>query len=148
MLPSIGRVSSINASGSKPRSNTKNDRISQPSSRSKKNKVEAQPRKSKSSANKNNHVSDCNANNVALSKNSDTIFLSCNECLFSTNHDACVVQYLKKMQKIKVAKSAKQKVKSKWKPTGRIFKTIGLKWIPTAPNAETRMRYSIAKNSN
>ncbi|GJZ82536.1 retrovirus-related pol polyprotein from transposon TNT 1-94 [Tanacetum coccineum] len=93
MLPSIGRVSSINASGSKPKSNTKNDRIPQPSSRSKKNKVEAHHRKFKSSANKNNHVLDCNANvkNVALSKNSDTICLSCNECLFSANHDACVI---------------------------------------------------------
>ncbi|GKA17359.1 retrovirus-related pol polyprotein from transposon TNT 1-94 [Tanacetum coccineum] len=94
-------VSSTNASGSKPRSNTKNDRIPQPSSRSKKNKVEANHRKFNSSANKNNHVSYCNVNvkNVALSKNSDTICLSCNECLFSANHDACVVQYLKKMQK-------------------------------------------------
>ncbi|GJY34763.1 retrovirus-related pol polyprotein from transposon TNT 1-94 [Tanacetum coccineum] len=35
------------------------------------------------------------------------------------------------MQKHKVAKSTKQKVKSEWKPTGRIFKTVGLKWIPT-----------------
>ncbi|GJU49289.1 ribonuclease H-like domain-containing protein [Tanacetum coccineum] len=85
-------------------------------------------------ANKNNHVSDCNANvkNVALLKNSDIICLSCNECLFSTNHDACVVQYLKKTKKRKVAKSAKQKVKSEWKPTRRIFKIVGLKWIPTA----------------
>ncbi|GJR48672.1 retrovirus-related pol polyprotein from transposon TNT 1-94 [Tanacetum coccineum] len=58
MLPSTGRVSSANASGSKPRSNTKNDRISQPSSRSKKNKVEAHHKKFKSSANKNNHVLD------------------------------------------------------------------------------------------
>ncbi|GJU44754.1 hypothetical protein Tco_1202020 [Tanacetum coccineum] len=41
MLPSTGRVSSTNASGSKSSSNTKNDRISQPSSRSMKNKVEA-----------------------------------------------------------------------------------------------------------
>ncbi|GJY71013.1 retrovirus-related pol polyprotein from transposon TNT 1-94 [Tanacetum coccineum] len=133
MLPSTRRVSSTNASGSKPKSNTKNDRVPQPSSRSMKNKVEAHHRKFKSSANKNNHVSDCNANvkNVALSKNSDTICLSCNECLFSANHDACVVQYLKKMQKCKVAKSAKQKVKSEWKPTGRTFKTVGLKWIPT-----------------
>nr|GEW54497.1 hypothetical protein [Tanacetum cinerariifolium] len=70
-----GRVSSTNASGSKPNSNTKNDRIPQPSSRSMKNKVEAHHRKFKSSANKNNHVLDCNANvkNVALSNNSDTI---------------------------------------------------------------------------
>ncbi|GKF92282.1 hypothetical protein Tco_0279001 [Tanacetum coccineum] len=132
MLPSTGRVSSTNASGSKPRSKTKNDRILQPSSRSKKNKVEAHHRKFKSSANKNNHVSDSNANvkNVALSKKTDTICLSCNECLFSANHDACVIQYLKKIQKRKVAKSVKQKVKSEWKPTGRIFKTVGLKWIP------------------
>ncbi|GKA76441.1 retrovirus-related pol polyprotein from transposon TNT 1-94 [Tanacetum coccineum] len=86
----IGRVSSINASGSKPISNTKNDRILQPSSRSMKNKVEAYHRKFKSSANKNNHVSYCNTNvkNVALSKNSYTICISCNACLFSANHDA------------------------------------------------------------
>ncbi|GJU64588.1 retrovirus-related pol polyprotein from transposon TNT 1-94 [Tanacetum coccineum] len=57
-----GRVSSTNASGSKPRSNTKNDRIPQPSSISMKNKVKAYHRKFKSSANKNNHVSNCNAN--------------------------------------------------------------------------------------
>ncbi|GJT17357.1 hypothetical protein Tco_0876063 [Tanacetum coccineum] len=79
MLPSTGRVSSTNASRSKPKSNTKNDRILQPSSRRKKNKVEAHHRKFKSSANKNNHDLDCNANvkNVALSKNSDTICFSC-----------------------------------------------------------------------
>ncbi|GJW88197.1 hypothetical protein Tco_0163537 [Tanacetum coccineum] len=76
----IGRVSSINASGSKSRSNTKNNSILQPSSKSMKNKVEAHHWKFKSSANKNNHFSDCNANvkNVALSKNSNTICLSSN----------------------------------------------------------------------
>ncbi|GJU60646.1 retrovirus-related pol polyprotein from transposon TNT 1-94 [Tanacetum coccineum] len=152
MLPSTGRVSSTNASESKPRSNTKNDRIPQPSSRSNKNKVEDHHMKFKSSANKNNHVLDCKANvkNAALSKNSDTICLSHNE------------------------------FKSEWKPTGRVFTSVGLRWKPTgrmfnmkgkiiqtspatimplgnrlhtiripvvAPNAKTGMRYSIAKNS-
>ncbi|GKA66461.1 hypothetical protein Tco_0766269 [Tanacetum coccineum] len=147
-----------------------------------KNKVEAHHRKFKSSANMNNHVLDCNeiVKNVAMSKNSDTICLSCNKCLFSLNHDACVVQYLKKMQKCKVAKYSKQKVKSEWKLAGRVFTSVGLRWkltgrmvnmegkiiqtspttiVPSgnrlhairipdvAPNAETRMRYSIAKNS-
>ncbi|GJW32491.1 hypothetical protein Tco_0052523 [Tanacetum coccineum] len=73
-------------SESKPKSNTKNDRIPQPSSRSMKNKVEAHHRKFKSSANKKNHVSDCNANvkNVALSKNYVTIcYLVVFEYLFS-----------------------------------------------------------------
>ncbi|GJV11530.1 hypothetical protein Tco_1353071 [Tanacetum coccineum] len=132
MLPSTGRVSSINTSGLKPRSNTKNDRIPQPSSKSMKNKVEAHHRKFKSSANKNNHVSDCNANvmNVALSKRSDTICLSCNECLLSANHYTYVVQYFKKMQKVKWL-NLQKKVKREWKLTGRIFKTVGLKWIPT-----------------
>ncbi|GKD26885.1 hypothetical protein Tco_1233099 [Tanacetum coccineum] len=76
------RVSSTNASESKLRSNTKNDRIPQPSSRRMKNKVESHHRKFKSSANKNNHVLDCNVNvkNVSLSKNSDTICLSCILC--------------------------------------------------------------------
>ncbi|GKA12592.1 retrovirus-related pol polyprotein from transposon TNT 1-94 [Tanacetum coccineum] len=153
MLPSTGRVSSINASRSKPRGNTKNDRIQRTLSRSKKNKVEAHHWKFKSSANKNNHVSDCNAN----VKN--------------------------KIQKRKVAKSAKQKVQIEWKPTGKIFTAVGLRWRPigrmfnmegkicpiiktspativpsrnrlhtimipaVAPNEETRRRYSIAKNS-
>ncbi|GJR01370.1 hypothetical protein Tco_0524354 [Tanacetum coccineum] len=62
MLPSTGRVSSTNASGSKPRSNINNDRILQSSSKSIKNKLESHHRTFKSSANKNNHVSDCNAN--------------------------------------------------------------------------------------
>ncbi|GKF57699.1 hypothetical protein Tco_0171236, partial [Tanacetum coccineum] len=81
----------------KPKSNTKNDRIPQPLSRSKKNKVEAHHRKFKSSANKKNHVLDCNANvkNVALLKNSDTICLSCNECLKtvppSSSHDTSAI---------------------------------------------------------
>ncbi|GKE29826.1 hypothetical protein Tco_1445210 [Tanacetum coccineum] len=41
MLPSTGRVTSTNASGSKPISNIKNDRIQRTSNRSNKNKVEA-----------------------------------------------------------------------------------------------------------
>ncbi|GJV95643.1 putative ribonuclease H-like domain-containing protein [Tanacetum coccineum] len=117
-----------------------------------KNKVEAHHRKFKSSANKNNHVFDCNVNvkNLALSKNPDNIWLSCNESLFSANHDACVVQYLKKMQKRKVAKSAKQKVKSEWKLTGRIFKTVGLKWVSTGRMftlVESKCSSSLSQNT-
>ncbi|GKA90159.1 hypothetical protein Tco_0811971 [Tanacetum coccineum] len=71
MLPSISRVSYTNASGSQYKSNTRNDRIHQPSSRSKKNKLEAHHRKLMSSSNENNHVLDCNTNvkNADLSSN-------------------------------------------------------------------------------
>ncbi|GJX61302.1 hypothetical protein Tco_0294202 [Tanacetum coccineum] len=144
------RVSYTDACGSKPRSNTRNDRIPQPSSRSKKNKAKAQHRKSKSSLNKNNHVSDCNANvkNVALLKNSVNVYLSCNECLFSVNHDACVVKYLKDVQKRKKAKSVKQKEKFEWKRTGRIIKTVGIKWIPTGRNVNlVGIKWSCSSNT-
>ncbi|GKA49114.1 retrotransposon protein, putative, unclassified [Tanacetum coccineum] len=107
MLPSTGRVSSTNASGSKPKINTKNDKISQPSSRIMMNKIEAHHKKFKSSANKKNHVSDCNANvkSVTLSKNSDTICLSYNECL-------------------------------KWVPTGRMFTLVESK-CSSSPSRNT-----------
>ncbi|GKE92329.1 hypothetical protein Tco_1573424 [Tanacetum coccineum] len=65
MSPSTGVSSSTEASESKPRSNTNNDRISQTSSSNKKtNKVEDQPRIVKSSLNNTNRVSKtvCNAN--------------------------------------------------------------------------------------
>ncbi|GJV73591.1 hypothetical protein Tco_1493586 [Tanacetum coccineum] len=61
-----GRVGYTNASGSQPKNSTRNDMIQQPSSRSKKNKLESQHRKFKSSSNKNNHVSDCNAKIVEI----------------------------------------------------------------------------------
>ncbi|GJW21253.1 hypothetical protein Tco_0031875 [Tanacetum coccineum] len=179
------KVSCTNASGSQPKSNTRNDMIQRPSSRSEKNKVEVQHRKFKSNSNKNNHVSDCNSHvkNVVLSSNSETICVSCNECLFSTTHDACVVRYLNDVQRRKKDKYVKHKIKTQGKPTGRVFKTLGHKWVPTrkmfnveektyslpqntpapsvplvtrlqtirfpavAPNTETRMRFSIAKNS-
>ncbi|GJV56820.1 hypothetical protein Tco_1457825 [Tanacetum coccineum] len=69
--------------------------------------------------------------NVALSLNSKNVCLTCNECLFSANHDACIVNYLKDVQKRKKAKSVKQKEKNAWKPTGRIFITVGHRWIRT-----------------
>ncbi|GKB01491.1 hypothetical protein Tco_0829535 [Tanacetum coccineum] len=185
VFPSTRRASYTNVSGSQPKSNTRNDRIQRPSSRSEKNKVEAKHRKFKSSSNKNNHVSDCNANvkNVDLSSNSANVCLSCNECLFSENHDVCVVIYLKDVNKSKKVKSVKQKENIQWKPTKKVFTTIGHRWIPTrrmfsvkentcfipknthativplvdrlqtisvlavATNTETRMRYSIKKNS-
>ncbi|GJZ71485.1 retrovirus-related pol polyprotein from transposon TNT 1-94 [Tanacetum coccineum] len=147
-------VSYTNASGSQPKSNTRKDRIQRPSSRSEKNKVEAQHRMFKSSSNKNNHVLDCNVN-VALSKNYENICLSCNECLFSANHDACVVKYLKDVNK-----------RLRWKPTRRMFNIDGniiqsspaiivplgnrlhtIRIPVVAPSTKTRMRYSIAKNS-
>nr|GEU62217.1 reverse transcriptase domain-containing protein [Tanacetum cinerariifolium] len=92
-----GVNSSTNASGSKPKGNTRNNRILRTSSSNKKNKkVEDHPRNVKSSLNNKNHVSVCNANikHAMLNMNSELVCSICNECLFLANYDICVVDYL------------------------------------------------------
>nr|GFB60241.1 Gag-Pol polyprotein [Tanacetum cinerariifolium] len=57
---------------------------------------------------------------------------SCNGCLFSDNHDACVVAYIKYVNTSIKSKFVKTPVKRKvWKPTGNVFKTVGHIWKPT-----------------
>nr|GEZ73770.1 retrotransposon protein, putative, unclassified [Tanacetum cinerariifolium] len=64
--------------------------------------------------------------------NSNLKCTSCNGCLFSDNHDACVVDYIKSMNASRKSKSVKTPVKRKvWKPTGNVFKTVGHIWKPT-----------------
>nr|GEZ41208.1 retrovirus-related Pol polyprotein from transposon TNT 1-94 [Tanacetum cinerariifolium] len=64
--------------------------------------------------------------------NSDLKCASCNGCLFSDNHDACVVEYIKSVNASRKSKSVKTLVKKKvWKPTGNMFKTVGHIWKPT-----------------
>ncbi|GKE33131.1 hypothetical protein Tco_1452453, partial [Tanacetum coccineum] len=80
------------ASGSKPRNNTKKDRITQTSSSNKKkNKVEDDPMIAKSSLNNMNRVSKpvCNAyvKHSVLNENSKLICANCHECMFDAIHD-------------------------------------------------------------
>nr|GEX56688.1 hypothetical protein [Tanacetum cinerariifolium] len=81
--PSVIRlrvICSISASGSKPSGNTKNNRISQPSSSNKINKVEDQPRSVKTRKNKKNRVKKvkCNDHVMQSSSNVNFIFVSIN----------------------------------------------------------------------
>nr|GFC54165.1 hypothetical protein [Tanacetum cinerariifolium] len=64
--------------------------------------------------------------------NSNLKCASCNGCLFSNNHDACVVAYIKSVNASIKSKSVKTPVKRKvWQPTGNVFKTVGHIWKPT-----------------
>ncbi|GKE30818.1 hypothetical protein Tco_1446202, partial [Tanacetum coccineum] len=131
------KVSSTEASGSKPRSNTKKDRISQTfSSNKKKNKVEDHPRIAKSSLNNKNRVSKtvCNANvkHTTLNTNSELICVKCNQCMFNANHDVCFLEFVNDVNVRSKSKSAKRsKKKNIWKPTGKVFSDIGYRWKPT-----------------
>ncbi|GKA46077.1 copia protein [Tanacetum coccineum] len=103
-------IPSTSASGSQSKNNTWKNRITQVASSAKKNKtVEAHPRKVMSSLNKNNHVSLCNANfkHDVKDENSKFICSTCNGCLFSTNHDKCVVTYINDVNKHAKSKSGR-----------------------------------------
>nr|GEW36394.1 hypothetical protein [Tanacetum cinerariifolium] len=64
--------------------------------------------------------------------NSDLKCASCNSCLFSDNHDACVVAYINSVNASKKSNSVKKPVNRKiWQPTGKRFTTVGHIWKPT-----------------
>nr|GEU58233.1 integrase, catalytic region, zinc finger, CCHC-type, peptidase aspartic, catalytic [Tanacetum cinerariifolium] len=70
--------------------------------------------------------------NSVSNVNFDLKCASCNGCLFSNNHDACVVAYIKSVNASIKSKSIKTPVKRKvWKPTGNVFKTVRHIWKPT-----------------
>ncbi|GKD10467.1 hypothetical protein Tco_1190152, partial [Tanacetum coccineum] len=75
---------------------------------------------------------------------------TCKKCLYSANHDECVLEYLSRLNPrasaqdkdakshkttkryMPVEKSSASKKPERQIPTGhRIFKTIGLRWVPT-----------------
>ncbi|GJR99715.1 hypothetical protein Tco_0316224 [Tanacetum coccineum] len=111
--------SSTNASGSITRSTTKNTRILQTSNSNKKyQRVEAHIRNVKSSLDKGNSMS-------------KSMCSTCKKCLFDANHDLCVVNYLSNVNAHARAKSVKSIKKKEWKTTGKMFKNVGYKWVPT-----------------
>ncbi|GJX83423.1 hypothetical protein Tco_0332904 [Tanacetum coccineum] len=119
LVPSTSVQSSTNASGSIPRSTTKNTRIMQPlSSNQKYQRVEAHTRNAKSSLDKGNSMS-------------KSVCSTCKKCLFDANHDLCVVNYLSDMNARARAKFVKSIKKKEWKPIGKMLKHVGYKWVPT-----------------
>nr|GEX63438.1 hypothetical protein [Tanacetum cinerariifolium] len=85
------------ASGSKSQVNTKKNRIRPTPRKAKKNKLEDYLRTARPSLNKKSVVDTKSTSSVTNSMsnvNSDLKCASCNGCLFSDNHDACVVAYI------------------------------------------------------
>ncbi|GJY43584.1 hypothetical protein Tco_0431797 [Tanacetum coccineum] len=117
-VPSTNVKRFTNASRSKPCSETKNNRIMQPlSSNQKYQKVEAHIRNAKPSLTKEN-------------SKSKSMCLTCNKCYFDARHDFCVVQHLSELNDRARAKAVKSIKMKEWKPTGKMFKNVGYKWVP------------------
>ncbi|GJY09092.1 hypothetical protein Tco_0377277 [Tanacetum coccineum] len=79
-----------------------------------------------------------------LANNADLKAQIHEKCVFNVNHDACIATFLKEMNSRATIESNKTRNSNKsieqkshtqkpvrWKPTGRIFNTIGLRWILT-----------------
>ncbi|GJT74129.1 hypothetical protein Tco_1040854 [Tanacetum coccineum] len=124
---------STSASGSKPSGNTKNDRISQTPSSIKKNKVEVQSRKVKSNLNKRNSKSKnvCNEHVKHSVKGAKALCSVCNECLFDGNHAMCLIDHVNSMNVRVKSVFKKNKSRKEWKPTGKVFNSVGYKLKPT-----------------
>nr|GEV82982.1 hypothetical protein [Tanacetum cinerariifolium] len=136
VLSSTGVTLPTSASGSQPQGNTKKDRIQKTQSRAKNNKLEYHPRNVRPSLHNKKSVVNTKAissvPNSKLNVNSDLKCATCNGCLFFDNHDSCVLEFINSMNARVKSKSAKKPVNIKiWKPTGKMFTTIGHKWRPT-----------------
>nr|GEZ83358.1 hypothetical protein [Tanacetum cinerariifolium] len=69
--------------------------------------------------------------NSKLNVNSDLKCATSNGCLFSDNHDSCVLAYINSVNARVKSKSVKKPVNRKFcQPTGKMFTTIGHKWRP------------------
>nr|GEU76027.1 hypothetical protein [Tanacetum cinerariifolium] len=137
MLSSTRVTLSTSASGSQTLGNTKKDRIYQTPSSAKNNKLEAYTRNVRNSLK--NKKSVVNTKNIAsvkeskLNVNSDLQCITCNGCLFSDNHDSCVLEFINSMNARVKSKYAKKPLKRKvWRPTGKVFTNIRYKWRPTS----------------
>ncbi|GKA98945.1 retrovirus-related pol polyprotein from transposon TNT 1-94 [Tanacetum coccineum] len=114
---SLRMKSSTSASRSHASDNTKNNRISQTTSRNPKNKVEDHPKSVKSNSNKKNRAIEpvCNANvkHTTLNENFELIFAKCNQCMFDANHDVCFLEFVNDVNVRSKSKSAKRRKRRK-----------------------------------
>ncbi|GJS54551.1 retrovirus-related pol polyprotein from transposon TNT 1-94 [Tanacetum coccineum] len=133
LLSSTGVKPSTSASGSNPSRNKKNNRISQTLSSNEKNKVEVLSRKVKSKLNKQNFDSK-NVYNEHVKhpvKGAQALCSVCNECLFDANHAMCLIDHVNSMNMRDKSASKKNKMRKEWKPTRKVFNSVGYKLKPT-----------------
>ncbi|GKE94886.1 hypothetical protein Tco_1579741, partial [Tanacetum coccineum] len=139
--------SSTEASRSKPRSNSKKNRILPAKSVNKK-KVEDHPRTNKFIWIKVNRAdSSISSKRVVINSNPESMCKTCNEYLNYTNHEMCVVKSLNSVNttptvkivlnkgiwkpKGKLSDNSLNKTKRVWKATGKLFANVGYQWRPT-----------------
>ncbi|GKE49367.1 retrovirus-related pol polyprotein from transposon TNT 1-94, partial [Tanacetum coccineum] len=64
-------------------------------------------------------------------KDAQALCSVCNECLFDANHAMCLEDHVNSMNVRAKSASQKHKKKKEWKPTGKVFNSVGYEWKPT-----------------
>nr|GEV45418.1 hypothetical protein [Tanacetum cinerariifolium] len=154
VFPSIGVDSCTDASGSKPRINTKKNRISTAKSVNKKT-VEDHSRTNKSHLQKPNRVdSSISSKHIVINSNFDSVWQTCNKCFILANHDMYVIKYLNSVNAPSSAKNVVRKVKQVWKPkhvkqvwkaTSTVLTTVGYQWKLTRRIFTLREQYPLTR---
>ncbi|GJX07990.1 retrovirus-related pol polyprotein from transposon TNT 1-94 [Tanacetum coccineum] len=120
VLPSTGVNDSTKASGSKPRSNTKKNRIL-PAKKENKKEVEVRLRTNKSVWTKVNPVdSSISSKRVVINSNSESVCKTCNKRVNSASHGMCVVNILKSVNATPTVRIVLNNEKQIWKPKGKL----------------------------
>ncbi|GKA09831.1 hypothetical protein Tco_0689264 [Tanacetum coccineum] len=96
-------------------------------------------------------IAEHSRNSRSFSDSKHFVCSTCQKCVFNANHDSCVTKFLnevnsrakvpsnkttnrnKPVEQTSFAKKPERQIpkRHRWKPTGKLFKTVGLKWIPT-----------------
>ncbi|GKA34975.1 hypothetical protein Tco_0721404 [Tanacetum coccineum] len=88
-------------------------------------------------------IVDHSKNSNSFSDSKHFVCSTCQKCVFNANHDACITKILKEVNSrakrhrfspnktFVVYEKTSPKSDLRWKPTGRMFKTVGLRWVPT-----------------
>ncbi|GJR15089.1 retrovirus-related pol polyprotein from transposon TNT 1-94 [Tanacetum coccineum] len=120
VLPSTGVNDSTEASGSKPRSNTKKNRIL-PAKKENKKEVEVRLRTNKSVWTKVNPVdSSISSKRVVINSNSESVCKTCNKRVNSASHEMCVVNILNSVNVTPTVRIVLKKKKQIWKPKDKM----------------------------
>nr|GEW09001.1 hypothetical protein [Tanacetum cinerariifolium] len=147
VLSSTGVKLSISASGSQPSSNTKKDKIQRLPSSTQKDKVEAHHRNVKSSLKNKNCAIEPKGTAIMqhfkLNANSKFICVKCTGCMLFDNHDLCVHNVINVVNAHPKSKSVKKTSKRKvWKSTSKVFTKTGYIWRPTG-RTFTKYKFSL-----
>ncbi|GJX24494.1 retrovirus-related pol polyprotein from transposon TNT 1-94 [Tanacetum coccineum] len=83
----------------------------------------------------------CNEHVKHPVKGAQALYSVCNKCLFDANHDMCLIDHVNGMNMRSKSAFKRNKKRKEWKPTRKVFNSVGYKWKPT------RRTFTLVRNA-